>query len=138
MTSSRKQSRSREERLSLSLCLLGILLGLTIGYFIKDWAASFQSIGQSPRFAIEIFGYQIPSLLSFGAVVGLDIQIVSVVAIWIVLNRNAKLYVPVTWFLFGISFGVLAIFNVLSDRLVSVGFIVPYIFDLLLPFMQKC
>jgi hypothetical protein len=81
----------------------------------------------------NVIGDQIPAPILFGAVVGLDIQIISVVVIWIVLNRDSKLYVPVTWLLFGIPFGVLTIFNVLSDRLVSVGFIIPYIFDLLLP-----
>jgi hypothetical protein len=135
MTSSWKQFWSSEERKTRSLCLLGMLLGLTIGMFSKDWTESFYSIGQNPRFAIEIFGHRIPSFISFGAVVGLDIQIISVVAIWIALKRDSKLYVPVTWLLFGIPFGILTIFNVLSDRLVSAGFIIPYVFDLLLPFI---
>jgi hypothetical protein len=125
MISSWKQSRSSEESGRLLLCLLGISIGLAIGIFSKDWAESFHSI--------EIFGDQIPSPISFGAVVGLDIHIISVVAIWIALKRNSKLYVPVTWLLFGIPFGVLTIFNVFSDRLVSVGFVIPYLFDLLLP-----
>ncbi len=135
MISSWHQFWSSEERITRSLCLLGLLFGLTIGNLIKDGAESFLSIGQSPSFAVEIFGYQIPSIVTFGAVVGLDIQIISVVAIWIVLNRNSKLYVPVTWLLFGIPFGILTIFNVFSDRLVSLGFIIPYLFDLLLPFV---
>jgi hypothetical protein len=84
----------------------------------------------------NVIGDQIQSPILFGAVVGLGIQIISVVAIWIVLNRNSKLYVPVTWLLFGIPFGILTIFTVLSDRLVSVGFIIPYLFDLLLPFIM--
>jgi hypothetical protein len=125
MINSWKQFWSSEESTVILLCLLGMLLGLTIGNFVKDSAASFRSI--------KVIDYQIPDPISFGAVVGLDIQIISVVAIWIVLNRNSKLYVPVTWFLFGIPFGILTIFNVFSDRLVSVGFIIPYIFDLLLP-----
>jgi hypothetical protein len=127
MISSWKQFWLSEERIGILLCLLGIAVGLTIGYFIKDGATSFHSI--------EIFSYQIPSLMSFGVVVGLDVQIISVVAIWIALKRNSKLYVPVTWLLFGIPFGILTIINVISDRLVSVGFIAPYIFDFLLPFI---
>jgi hypothetical protein len=133
MISNWKQFWSSEQSITLSLCLLGMLLGLTIGIASKDWAESFHSIGQNPRFANEIFGCQIPPLISFGAVFGLNIQIISVVSIWIALNRNSKLYVPVTWLLFGIPFGIITIFSVLSDRLVSVGFIIPYLVDLLLP-----
>jgi hypothetical protein len=120
-----KQFWSSEERTVILLCLLGMLLGLTIGNFIKDGAASFQSI--------RLVGYQIPSLISFGAMVGLAVQLVSTVLIRIVLKWHSNLY---TWPLFGIPFGILIIFNVLSDRLVSVGFIIPYIFALLLPFIM--
>jgi hypothetical protein len=122
MINSWKQFWSSEESTVILLCLLGMLLGLTIGNFVKDSAASFQSM--------MLVGYQIPSLISFGAMVGLAVQLVSTVLIRIVLKWHSNLY---TWPLFGIPFGILIIFNVLSDRLVSVGFIIPYIFDLLLP-----
>jgi hypothetical protein len=125
MTSNWKQFWLSEQRTAILVCLPGVAVGLTIGFFIEDWAESFHSI--------EIFSYQIPSPILFGAVVSLDVHIFSVMAIWSTLKPDSKLYVPVTWFLLGIPFGLLTIFNLLSDRLVSVGFITPYIFDLLLP-----
>jgi hypothetical protein len=84
MVSSWKQFWASEERIALILCLLGIAFGLTIGNFIKDWAESFHSI--------EIFSYQIPLLISFGTVVGLDVRIISVVAIWTVLRGGLTTY----------------------------------------------
>jgi hypothetical protein len=126
MISSWKQFWSSEERIGLSLCLLGMIFGLTIGVFSKDWAKSFHSI--------ELMGYQIPPPLSFGIIAGFAVQIVSVLSIWIVmLNRNNKLDNLITWLLFTIPFGILTIFNVLSDRLVSFGFICSYI-SALMPF----
>jgi hypothetical protein len=127
MISSWKQFWEREEGLTLSRCLPGILLGLTIGYFSKDWAESFQSI--------EVIGYHIPPPLSFGITAGLAVQLVSVLLIWIIFSRDSKLCNSIGWGLFTIPFGILTIFSVLSDRLVSVGFIAPYLFDLLLPFI---
>jgi hypothetical protein len=126
MIDSWKQFWSSEERIGLSLCLLGIVFGLTIGVFSKDWAESFYSI--------EIIGYHIPPPLSFGITAGLTVQTVSVLSIWIVmLNRNDKLDNLVIWLLFTIPFGILTIFNVFSDRLVSFGFICSYI-SALMPF----
>lgn len=55
MINSWKQLWAREH----ILVSLGIVFGLIIGYVINDESASFQSIGHSPRVAIEIFGYQI-------------------------------------------------------------------------------
>jgi hypothetical protein len=123
MLSSWKQFWLSEERIGILLCFLGIAIGLTIGYFIKDGSASFHSI--------EIFNYQLSSLFLFGIVVGLAVQLVSVLLIWIVLNWNSKLYNLLVPALFTIPFGILTIFNVLSDRLVSFGFICFYVPDLL-------
>jgi hypothetical protein len=125
MIDSWKQFWFSEQSVGRSLCLLGVAFGLIVGIFCKDWAESFRSI--------QLIGYRIPPLVSFGAAIGLDVLIISVVAIWIALNRNSKLYEPVTWFLFGIPFGILTIFNVFSDRLVSFGFICAYI-PALIPF----
>jgi hypothetical protein len=113
-----------EDRDVLLLCLLGIVFGFAIGYFIKDWAISFHSF--------EIFGCQIPSMMSFGAVISLAIQILGVAASWVALKQNSKFYDSILCPLFTIPFGILTIFNVLSDRLVSVGFITPYVLNLLL------
>jgi hypothetical protein len=121
-----KQSRSSEERIGLSLCLLGIVFGLTIGVFIKDWAGSFESI--------EIIGCRIPSLMLFGITTGFAVQIVSVLSTWIVMrSRSNKLDNIIIWLLFTIPFGILTIFNVLSDRLVSFGFMCSYL-TALIPF----
>jgi hypothetical protein len=99
---------------------------LTIGNFIKDGAESFHSI--------ELVGYHIPPPLSFGITAGLAVQIVSVLSIRIaMLNRNHNIDNLIIGLLFTIPFGILTIFNVFSDRLVSFGFICSYI-SALMPF----
>jgi hypothetical protein len=126
MTNSWKQFWSIQEIVTLSLCSLGIAFGLTIGIFSKDWAESFYSI--------EVIGYHIPPPLSFGITAGLTVQTVSVLSMWIgTLNRNNKLDNLMVGLLFTTPFGILTIFNVFSDRLVSFGFICSYI-SALMPF----
>jgi hypothetical protein len=126
MISSWKQFWSSEERIVLPLCLLGIAFGLAIGIISKDWAESFRSI--------ELVGYHIPTPLSFGITAGFTVQIVSFLSIKIsMLNRNNKLDDLIICLLFAIPFGMLTIFNVLSDRLVSFGFVCSYI-SALMPF----
>jgi hypothetical protein len=126
MIDSWKQFWSSEESRGFSLCLLGIIFGLTIGVFSKDWAESFHSV--------EVIGYHIPPPLSFGITAGFAVQIVSVLSIRsVLLNRNDKLDNLMIGLLFTIPFGILTIFNVFSDRLVSFGFICSYI-SALMPF----
>jgi hypothetical protein len=125
MIDSWKQFWSSEERILLSLCLSGAAFGLTIGTIGKDWGESFPSI--------ELIGYDIPPPLSFGITAGVAVQTIGVVAMWVALNRNNKLYDSVLGLLFGIPFGILTVFNVLSDYLVSFGFICSYI-SALMPF----
>ena len=115
MVNSWKQFWSSEGRIGSLLCLLGIVFGLTIGVFSKDWAESFHSI--------EIVGYHIPPPLSFGIAAGLAVQLVSVLSIRIaMLNRNNKLDNLIVWLLFTMPFGILTIFNILlySVRKVNV------------------
>jgi hypothetical protein len=131
MINSWKQFWSSEERIGLLLCLLGTVFGLTIGAFSKDWAESFYSI--------EIFSYPIPSLISFGIAAGLAVQLASVFLSWITLYWSTKLYqnadLYYSWMiqiLIGIPMGVLIIFNIFSGYLVALGFVIPYLLDILL------
>jgi hypothetical protein len=125
MISSWKQFWSSEQKTGLSLCLLGMAFGLTIGNFIKDWAASFHSI--------EIFSYQIPPLISFGIAVGLAVQLSSVLLSWITLYGGTELYFTrIIQLLIGIPMGVMIILNIFNGYLVALGFVIPYALDLLL------
>jgi hypothetical protein len=119
------QLQLSENRITLILCWLGIAFGLTIGYFIKDGAESFQSI--------KIFSYQIPSFISFGIAIGLAVQLASVLLSWIMLYGGTKLYFDrIIYLLTGIPMGVLIILNIFNGYLVALGFVIPYAFDLLL------
>jgi hypothetical protein len=82
MIDSWKQFWSSEGRIALSLCLLGVAFGLTIGIFSKDWGESFNSI--------EIFGYQFLSPILFGAVVALATQIVSILLSWVAIDCDDR------------------------------------------------
>jgi hypothetical protein len=125
MIDSWKQFWSSEGRIGLSLCLLGIAFGLTIGAFSKDWAESFHSI--------EIFSYQIPQLISFGIAAGFAVQMASVLLSWITLYRGTELYFTrIIQILIGIPMGVLIVFNIFNGYLVALGFVIPYILDILL------
>ena len=105
MINSWKQFWSSEERIVLSLCLLGIVFGLTIGIFSKDWAESFDSI--------EVIGYHIPPPLSFGIAIGLAVQLASVLSSWITLYGGTELYFGrIIQLLIGIPMGVLIILNI--------------------------
>jgi hypothetical protein len=131
------QFQLNENKIALLLCLLGIAIGLTIGIFIKDGTASFHMIGHISHFAIEIIGYQIPSLILFGAIVGLMTQIISVWLSWLTLAAwGTELYhTRIAWLLMGIPMGILIVFNIFSDRLVALGFVITYTIDLLLPWI---
>ena len=120
------QFQLNENRIILLLCCLGIVFGLTIGYFIKDGAESFNSI--------EIFDkYQIPALISFGLIVGLATQIVSVLLSWVTLDRgNESYWNRVSWLLIGLPMGILIALNIFNGYLVALGFVIPYILDILL------
>jgi hypothetical protein len=114
-----------EDRTVLSLCSLGIVFGLAIGYFIKDWAGSFHSI--------EIFGYQITPLISFGIAAGLSIQAISILFSWVALSRGTELYFDrIICILIGVPMGVEIVLNIFSGYLVALGFIIPYILSILL------
>jgi hypothetical protein len=132
MTSSWGKFWSSGEKIGLLLCLLGIAFGLTIGIFSKNCAESFHSI--------EIFSYQIPSLISFGITAGLTIQLASVLLSWTTLHWSIKLYQNTnlywSWIiqiLIGVPIGVLIIFNIFSGYSVTFGFIIPYTFALIFP-----
>jgi hypothetical protein len=119
------QFQLSDNKIALLLCLLGIAFGLTIGNFIKDGADSFHSI--------EIFNYQIPPLISFGITAGLAVQLASVLLSWITLYGGTELYFTrIIQILIGIPMGVLIILNIFSGYLVTLGFVIPYIFDILL------
>jgi hypothetical protein len=125
MINSWKQFWSSEERIGLSLCLLGIVFGLTIGVFSKDWAESFRSI--------EIFSYQIPQLISFGIAAGFAVQLASILLSWITLYGGTELYFTrIIEILIGIPMGVLIVFDIFSGYLVTLGFVIPYVLDLIL------
>ena len=125
MINSWKQFWSSEERIGLSLCLLGIVFGLTIGIFSKDWAESFDSI--------EVIGYHIPPPLSFGIAIGLAVQLASVLSSWITLYGGTELYFGrIIQLLIGIPMGVLIILNIFNGYLVALGFVIPYALDLIL------
>jgi hypothetical protein len=125
MIDSWKQFWSGEERIGISLCLLGIAFGSIVGIFSKDWAESFHSI--------EIFSYPIPPLISFGIAAGLAVQLVSVLLSWITLYGGTELYFTrIIQILIGIPMGVLIIFNIFNGYLVTLGFVIPYALDLIL------
>ncbi len=120
-----KQFWSGEGRIALSLCLLGMAFGLTIGIFNKDWGDSFQSI--------EIFGYQFSSPILFGAVVALATQIVSILLSWVPLYQgNESRWNNVIWLLTGLPIGILIVLNVFNGYLVALAFVIPYILNIIL------
>jgi hypothetical protein len=131
MINSWQQFCFSEEKIARSLCLLGIVFGLTIGIISKDWAESFRSI--------EVIGYQIPPLISFGIAGGLTIQLVSVLLSWATLYQSTKLYQNTELYytrifkiLLGIPIGVLVVFNIFSGYSVAIGFVIPYVLALIL------
>ena len=125
MVNSCNQFWSSEGRIGSSLCLLGVVFGLTIGVFSKDWAESFHSI--------EVIGYHIPPPLSFGIAISLAVQLASVLSSWITLYGGTELYFNrIIDLLIGIPMGVLIILNIFNGYLVALGFVIPYALDLIL------
>jgi hypothetical protein len=115
-----------EQRIYIVICLAGILVGLITGNAIAGWSEYFP--------VIEIFNkYQIPALISFGMIVSLATQIVSVLLSWVMLARgNEPHWNDVSWLLIGLPMGILIALNVFNGYLVALGFIIPYILDILL------
>jgi hypothetical protein len=126
MINSWKEFWLSEQRISIVLCLAGILFGLITGTAIA---------GRSEYFpVIEIFNkYQIPALISFGMIVALATQIVSVLLSWVMLARsNESHWNNVSWFSIGLPMGILIALNIFNGYLVALGFVIPYILDILL------
>jgi hypothetical protein len=120
-----------EEGTALLLCLLGIAIGLMIGYFIKDGAISFHSI--------EVIGYQIPSAMSYGIFAGFIVQLVSVVLSWLALGWSIKslqstnfYYTWIFEILTGIPMGTAIVFDLFSGYSVTFGFVVSHVIAILL------
>jgi hypothetical protein len=124
MISSWKQFWLSEQRGYILLFLVGILFGLITGNAIARWVEYFP--------VIEIFNkYQIPALMSFGIIVALATQIVSVLLSWVMLDRgNESHWNSVSWLLIGIPMGILIALNIYNGYLVALGFIIPYILDI--------
>ena len=110
--------------------MLGVAVGLAIGTFSKNWGESFQSI--------EVIGYHISALISFGIAAGLAVQLASVLLSWTTLYRGTESYFTrIIHILIGIPIGVLIIFNIFSGYSVTLGFVIPYAIDLILsPFVM--
>ncbi len=119
------QFQLNENRINFLLCILGMVCGLTIGYLIKDGAKSFDSF--------EIFSYDIPSFILFGIVTGLTIQITSVLLSMMACLGNDLYYNRIFCLLISMPIGILIIFNVFSSYLITLGFVIPYIINILLP-----
>ncbi len=118
------QFHPNENRITFLLWLMGMVFGLSTGYFIKDGAESFHSI--------QIFNYQIPQLISFGMTVSLAIQLVSVLLSWMALNRGTEFYhTQIVWLLMGVPMGMIIILNVFGGYLVALGFVIPNILDII-------
>jgi hypothetical protein len=126
MISSWKEFWLGEQRIYIVLCLAGILVGLITGNAVAGWSKYFP--------IIEIFNkYQIPALISFGMIVALATQIVSVLLSWVMLDRgNESHWNNACWFSIGLSVGTMIALNIFNGYLVALGFVIPYILDILL------
>lgn len=126
MINSWKEFWSKEEKIVVFLCSIGIVVGLVTGSAIAGWSEYFP--------VIEIFNkYQIPALISFGMIVALATQIASVLLSWVMLVRgNESHWNNVSWLLIGLPMGILIALNIFNGYLVALGFIIPYILDILL------
>jgi hypothetical protein len=126
MRNSWKQFWVSEESIVISLCIVGILIGLITGNTIARWVEYFP--------VIEMFNkYQIPTLISFGMIVALATQIVSVLLSWVMLARgNESHWDKVSWLSIGLPMGILIALNIFNGYLAALGFVIPYILDILL------
>jgi hypothetical protein len=124
MISSWKELWLSEQRIYIVLCLAGILVGLITGNAVAGWSEYFP--------IIEIFNkYQIPALISFGMIVALATQIVSVLLSWVMLDRgNESHWNNACWFLIGLPMGTMIALNIFNGYLVALGFVIPYILDI--------
>jgi hypothetical protein len=124
MINSWKEFWLSEQRIFIILCLAGALVGLIIGSAVAGWSEYFP--------AIEIFNkYQIPALILFGTIVSLATQIVSVWFSWVMLDNESH-WNNTCWFLIGLPMGIMVALNIFNGYLVALGFVIPYILDILL------
>jgi uncharacterized membrane protein len=125
MISSWKQFWSSEGKIVLLLCFLGVSLGSIVSFFSKDWGESFDSI--------ELIGYKIPETISFEITVSLAIQLTSVFLSRLALYRGADFYhKQIVWLLTGVPLGILIVLNIFDVYLVAIGFVIPYIAEIIL------
>jgi hypothetical protein len=124
MISSWKEFWLSEQRIYIVLCLAGTLVGLITGSGVAGLSEYFP--------VIEIFNkYQIPALISFGMIVALATQIVSVLLSWFMLDRgNESHWNNASWFLIGLPMGIMIALNIFNGYLVALGFVIPYILDI--------
>jgi hypothetical protein len=122
MINSWKEFWLSEQRIFIILFLSGALVGLITGSAVAGWSEYFP--------AIEIFNEnQILKLISFGMIVALVTQIVSVFLSWIMLDNESH-WNNACWFLIGLAMGIMVALNIFSGYLVALGFVIPYILDI--------
>jgi hypothetical protein len=122
MINSWKEFWLSEQRIFIILCLAGILVGLITGSAVAGWSEYFP--------VIEIFNEnQILKLISFGMIVALITQIVSVFLSWVMLDNESH-WNNIGWFLIGLPMGIMIALNIFNGYLVALGFVIPYILDI--------
>jgi hypothetical protein len=122
MINSWKEFWLSEQRIFIILCLAGALVGLITGSAVARWSEYFPSI--------EIFNEnQILKLISFGMIVALATQIVSVFLSWVMLDNESH-WNNTSWFLIGLAMGIMVALNIFNGYLVALGFVIPYILDI--------
>jgi hypothetical protein len=122
MINSWKEFWLSEQRIFIILCLAGALVGLITGSAVAGWSEYFP--------AIEIFNEnQILKLISFGMIVALITQIVSVFLSWVMLDNESH-WNNIGWFLIGLPMGIMIALNIFNGYLVALGFVIPYILDI--------
>jgi hypothetical protein len=124
MINSWKEFWLSEQRIFIILCLAGALVGLITGSTVAGWSEYFPEI--------EIFNEnQILKLISFGVIVALVTQIVSVFLSWVMLDNESH-WNNACWFLIGLPMGTMIALNIFNGYLVALGFVIPYILDIFL------
>jgi hypothetical protein len=122
MINSWKEFWLSEQRIFIILCLAGALVGLITGSAVAGWSEYFPSI--------EIFNEnQILKLISFGMIVALVTQIVSVFLSWVMLDNESH-WNNTSWFLIGLAMGIMVALNIFNGYLAALGFVIPYILDI--------
>ena len=120
------------EKYIMPLFLIGLIQGGFLEYWIikllQYWEVDLWKIFYEIKF-FSIFSEN----LFLGIVIALFVQFYSVIFIWIFMYYDSKLYAPTTWLFSGISKGVLASSYVVNGNIVSGGFVLPYVFVLMIP-----